>query len=56
MADITMCSGKDCKVKEKCYRHTAQKSEYFQSYFLNPPVDEKGNCEYYWNNKPKRTK
>lgn len=54
MADITCCSGKGCDLKEKCYRYTAPKSQYMQSYFTNPPKDEKGNCEYYWDNKPKK--
>lgn len=49
MADISMCSGKECDLKEKCYRYTAPKSMYMQSYFSNPPKDEKGDCDYFWN-------
>jgi hypothetical protein len=37
MADITMCGGKDCPLKEKCYRFTAPKSKYGQSYFFEAP-------------------
>jgi len=51
MADITMCLGKDCKVKDKCYRFTANKNEFMQSYFLNPPFEIKDNtftCEMFW--------
>lgn len=51
MADITMCSGRDCYLKEKCYRYTAPKSKYMQSYFTIPPKDEKGNCDMYWGEK-----
>jgi len=50
-ADICMCSGKDCPVKEKCYRFTAKPSEHKQSYFFQPPggqKDGKFTCEMYW--------
>lgn len=46
MADITMCLGTNCPLKEKCYRFTAKASEY-QSYFMKPPFKD-GNCEMYW--------
>ena len=46
MPDITMCSGKNCPVKEKCYRYTAEASDY-QSYFMNPPYKD-GKCDHYW--------
>ena len=50
MADITMCTGKDCPLKESCYRYTATPNKFRQSYFLQPPVikDEEVNCEMYW--------
>ena len=54
MADITMCPGTDCPVKEKCYRFTAPKSEYMQSYFLDVPgktEDGKFTCDMYWGEK-----
>lgn len=54
MADITMCSGKGCPLKEKCYRFTAVESDYRQSYFVTPPVEkdkEKAQCAYFWDNK-----
>jgi len=51
MADISMCSGKDCPLKDKCYRYTAPQSEY-QSWFTNPPIKEEDKtCEYFWDNK-----
>ena len=48
MPDITMCSGEGCSHKEKCYRFTATPSEFRQSYFINPPIDENGKCDHYW--------
>ena len=51
MADITMCPGTNCPVKEKCYRFTAPQSELMQSWFLETPskVEEgKFTCEMYW--------
>lgn len=48
MPDITMCSGKECPLKETCYRHTAAPDRY-QSYFVNPPIDKATKkCDYYW--------
>jgi len=46
MADITMCSGERCPLKQMCYRHTAKPSEH-QSYFAQSPVLG-GTCEYFW--------
>jgi len=46
MPDITMCSGKDCPLKETCYRYKAEPSDY-QSYWLEPPYYA-GICEHYW--------
>jgi len=51
MADITMCPGTSCPVKEKCYRFTATKSEFMQSYFFEAPgktEDDKFTCEMFW--------
>lgn len=47
MADITMCTGENCPVKDKCYRFTAVKCEYMQAYFLNPPIKD-GKCEHFY--------
>ncbi len=49
MADISMCEGKDCNLRETCYRFTAKPSEY-QSYFT-PTLIKNNGCEYYINNK-----
>jgi len=46
MPDITMCHGKECPMKEKCYRYMALANKY-QSFFMNTPhVD--GACESFW--------
>ena len=53
MADITMCNGKECTMKETCYRFKASKG-YYQSFFADSPhdnkVDDDNNtiCQYYW--------
>lgn len=47
MPDITMCSGKDCPFRDKCYRYTAEPDEYWQAYFSEPPIKD-GKCDYYW--------
>jgi len=44
MPDITMCQDNKCDKRKKCYRYTAEPSEY-QSYFIEPP---KKPCEYYY--------
>jgi hypothetical protein len=47
MADITMCSGLNCPIAEKCYRYTAPKGMY-QSMFMEVPYDHKTtNCKYF---------
>lgn len=50
MADITKCKGINCEIKESCYRYTAKESNYSQAYFVEVPIKENGECEYYWNN------
>jgi hypothetical protein len=47
MPDIAMCWGGECPHKDKCHRFIAKADEY-QAYFLTPPVDEEGKCNYYW--------
>jgi len=46
MADIAMCLGGECPVKEDCWRHMAPSSRW-QSYLATPPYTEEG-CEYFW--------
>jgi hypothetical protein len=47
MSDITKCTGKECHLKEDCYRYTAPMG-YHQSMFKEPPPIKDGNCEYFW--------
>jgi hypothetical protein len=57
MPDISKCIGRQCELKETCYRYTSKPSEYKQSYFSTPPLtlNENGEqeCEYYIDNKQK---
>jgi len=51
MADITMCKGENCPMKETCYRYKAVPSEYWQSYFTKLPleiIEGKVECKFYW--------
>lgn len=47
MADICMCSGMGCPMKDRCWRHLAPVTEY-QSYFTEVPIDKHSKCKYYW--------
>jgi hypothetical protein len=51
MSDITMCSGEGCKKREFCWRFTAIPKKDRQSYFDPPPINSKGECDEYWENK-----
>jgi hypothetical protein len=48
MPDIAMCKGTDCPLKNECYRFLATPSEYRQSYFVTPPIED-GKCIEFWN-------
>ena len=62
MADITMCPGLGCEIKQDCYRFTATPTPERQSFFCEPPYllkeeTSKFKCKYFWlkqENKPKR--
>jgi hypothetical protein len=47
MADITMCRGKHCPLKESCFRYKAERNIYWQSEFQHIPY-ENGECKYFW--------
>lgn len=54
MADITICKGEGCTMKQTCHRYKATPDEYGQSYFASIPcqgVDANGEtkCSYYYN-------
>ena len=47
--DGTKCEGKDCPLKENCYRFTAPSNNMWQSYFVEYPYNkETKECEYLW--------
>lgn len=46
MADITKCDGRNCPMKERCYRYKAE-SGHRQAYFLSAPWTDKG-CNHFW--------
>ena len=46
MADITMCKGENCDIREKCYRYTAPVNPYGQSVFA--PTEKP--CKHFWDN------
>ena len=45
-----MCSGENCPMKERCYRFTAPKNDWRQSFFVNPPIKEDKTCDQFWDN------
>ncbi len=53
MADILMCVSKTCRLKLKCYRATAPRSEY-QSMILTKDDTDKKPCKYFWDNKGRK--
>lgn len=62
MPDITMCQGRDCPMKESCYRFTATPDP-MQSYFIIPPCAKKdtlanvySDCDFYLDNSKKQPK
>ena len=52
LPDISMCENKLCPLKDNCYRYTAKPSDY-QLYAGFAP-DDKGKCDYFWDNEPKK--
>lgn len=40
MADITMCSGKDCPLRGTCKRFMGKPTMLFQPYFKEAPYDK----------------
>lgn len=46
MSDITKCEGKDCPVKDNCWRFLAPANKYWQAYFKETPKTTEKGCEY----------
>ena len=55
MADITMCHGTGCPMKNMCYRYTAYASLYGQSIFTEIHYRD-GKCSHFWDNQGKRNR
>ena len=57
MADITMCKGRDCDMRESCLRYTAAPGPHGQEYFIQEPRRElhEGfwDCDQWIDNKGK---
>lgn len=52
MADISMCWGDGCLIKENCYRFLATPDDLRQSYFQSVPYnEEKKECSHFWDAK-----
>jgi hypothetical protein len=61
MADISMCNGKGCDLKEYCYRFTATPDSIAQTYTNFQPDLEtmygEKHCDFFWfNEKPNTTR
>ena len=53
MPDISMCDGKNCPVRDKCYRFTATPTPMRQAYMTFPRKDD-GSCDEFWDNSKMR--
>lgn len=47
MADITLCKGNNCPMKEQCKRYTSPHNPKYQSYFTESPIKD-GKCDMFW--------
>lgn len=62
MADITMCADHECTLKSKCYRYTAARNPFRQSFFTGTVRKERAEgatedkCDYFWENNLKKPK
>lgn len=54
MADISKCSGKDCPLKEQCYRYTAPDSKWQLRLVIVPYKKETNTCEMFYNNEKRK--
>ena len=53
MADITKCTAKHCKIRDKCYRYIATDG-YYQSYAnfnKDKEIKDKKDCINFWEKK-----
>lgn len=48
MVDIAMCSRRDCKDKQTCFRYLAFPDEYQSYIVIDIKEPDKSSCENYW--------
>jgi len=50
MPDISKCTGKGCKIREKCWRFTSEANPLWQCYadFDVKPVKFQKDCDAFW--------
>ena len=46
-----MCNGKDCPIKEQCYRYKVTPNKQWQSYIAPPYDKERNSCIMFWDTK-----
>jgi len=47
--DISKCEGKECPLRDTCYRYTVKADEFMQAYGSYwRDLEEKNKCKYYW--------
>lgn len=56
MADITMCGNDKCPIKNKCYRYTAPKDPYRQSWQVYVYDKKTKSCEGFKANRKTKSK
>ena len=56
MPDISMCLGRECRLREKCYRYMAVPAEHWQSYAnFDEMVSSDGECDAFYEIGGRRT-
>lgn len=50
MADITKCTGKNCQIKDKCYRYTALDGlwQSYANFNKDKKIKDKKECKEFW--------
>ena len=53
MPDISKCVGKDCQVRENCYRYTSPDSyrQAYSGFEQSPEFSMVTGCDHFWTNK-----
>jgi len=47
MTGITLCKGKGCPVKDKCYRYVTKGNHTNQAYFTRTPYEDNVGCKFF---------